>query len=231
MSTVTDTAHRADHPHRPVPIRPHRTATRGVVAPAPEQRAPIWDRPVPVPRPGAIDARPPLLWLLGAHGGAGTTSLERLLAPAADCHRRWPAPIGEESPYVLLVARETAIGLAAADALLRQHHAGLAGDSLVVGLVTVAARPGRLAAEIRRDRDLYSGLVEHLWRVDWHEAWMLTTHAELPVWNPGDADPDKNSRGDELATAPTDVRHIGRDLVEVITTLHNTRHRSKGERS
>ncbi|MBF6302456.1 hypothetical protein IU459_33685 [Nocardia amamiensis] len=183
-------------------------------------------------RPNVVpEGRPPLLWLLGAHGGAGTTSLERLLAPAADCHRRWPAPIGRESPYVLVVARATVSGLAAADALLRQHHAGLAGEGSVVGLVTVAARPGRLPAQIRRDRDLYSGLVEHVWHLDWHEEWTLAGHDALPVWTPGDQPPDSKHRVDALTTPPADVRELGREVIDAITSLHHTATTQTGEGS
>ncbi|MBO0878809.1 MAG: hypothetical protein J2P17_00130 [Mycobacterium sp.] len=164
--------------------------------------------------------RRPLLWLLGAHGGAGVTTLARLLAPAADCHRRWPGPATGQSPYVVLVARETTTGLASADALLRQHHAGLAGDCAVIGLVTVAARPGRVPASIRRDRKLYGELVSHLWRIDWHEAWTTTTHDALPVWNCTDAPPAHTSR-DDLTTVPADVAALGRELITVIGTAED----------
>ncbi|WP_280421391.1 DUF6668 family protein [Nocardia carnea] len=206
------------HSREPLPKR----SARAVVAPPLHLRAPVWDRPVPV----ADGQRPPLVWLLGAHGGAGTTSLERLLAPAADCYRRWPAPIRPESPYVLVVARETAIGLAAADALLRQHHAGLAGVVSVIGLVTVAARPGRIPAPIRRDRELYGGLVEHMWRVGWHEAWTTTSHRELPVWTPGDEIPAKGR--DDLASPPPDITRLGQEVLEAIDTLHHRRSERNG---
>lgn len=230
MSTMTSTA----HPSEPATATPRprarkREPTRAVLAPPADQRAPIWDSPVPLVHNATGGPRPPLLWLLGAHGGAGVTTLARLLAPAADCGRRWPAPVAAESPYVLVVARETAIGLAAADALLRQHHAGLAGDSEVVGLVTVAARPGRMPTGIRRDRDLYSGLVTHLWRVQWHEEWMLARHTDLPVWHPGDAAPDKQRRSSELDTAPTDIADFGRELVALITALHHHRYSTEGD--
>ncbi|WP_433206619.1 hypothetical protein ACQP1G_20395 [Nocardia sp. CA-107356] len=228
MTTMTRTTQRLETATGADTHRSRKPTPRAVVAPPPRQRAPVWDRPVLLRRTAISDGRPPLMWLLGAHGGAGTSSLERALAPAADCARRWPAPIGAESPYVVVVARETAVGLAAADALLRQHHAGLAGDSIVVGLVTVAARPGRMPSQIRRDRDLYSGLVEHMWHVGWHEAWMLTTHTDLPVWTPGDA-PNTKTRGDELAAAPRDVHNLGQDLVAVITALHNTHSTTIGE--
>ncbi|WP_231390425.1 DUF6668 family protein [Nocardia sp. CNY236] len=208
-------------------VRPR--SARTVVAPPPAQRAAVWDRPVPVPHNAIPGGAPPLVWLLGAHGGAGATTLQRLLAPAAECHRRWPAPAERESPYVVVVARAAVVGLSAADALLRQHHAGLAGDSTVVGLVTVAARPGRLPAQIRRDRALYSGLVEHVWHVDWHEAWMLSGHDALPVWSPGEHSPGASHHRDELASPPADIRSMGRELVDAITTLHYSH--TSGERS
>ncbi|MGY2116572.1 DUF6668 family protein [Nocardia gipuzkoensis] len=219
----------ADRSRPAVERRARARSARAVVAPPPAQQAPVWDRPVPLRRNAIPGGRPPLVWLMGAHGGAGVTSLERLLAPAADCHRRWPAPIGRESPYVLVVARATVVGLAAADALLRQHHAGLAADSVVVGLVTVAARPGRLPAAIRRDRDLYSGLVEHVWHVDWHEAWTLAAHDALPVWTPGQPAPDSKQRDDELAAPPADVRALGAAVTEAITTVHHTTITDTGE--
>ncbi|MEU2042655.1 hypothetical protein [Nocardia niwae] len=218
----------ADRSRAPLSRARAKTSARAVVAPPPAQRAPVWDRPIPVRRNAIPGDRPPLVWLMGAHGGAGATSLERLLAPAADCYRRWPAPIGGESPYVLVVARATVVGLAAADALLRQHHAGLAGNSIVVGLVTVAARPGRLPAAVRRDRDLYSGLVDHLWHVDWHEEWTLTAHDALPVWNPEQPTP-KGKHRHQQSMPPTDVRDLGVAVTEVITTLHHTTITDLGE--
>ncbi len=194
---------------------------RAVIAPPPDQRAPLWDGPVPV-HPGTMpDERPPLVWLLAAHGGAGTTTLERILGPAADCYRRWPVPAPGQTPYVLVVARETASGLAAADAVLRQHHAGLAGDSTVVGMVTVAARPGRVPAPIRRDRDLYSGLVARIWRIDWHENWTLTAPAALPIWCPDPSGVDGLVGPDAASTVPPDVRVLGEELIAAVAALHD----------
>ncbi|WP_245722057.1 hypothetical protein [Nocardia crassostreae] len=118
----------------------------GVVPPPESRRAPIWDRPVPG------GGRAPLVWLLGVHGGAGASTLAHVLAPAADAYRRWPGGFERESPFVVLIARETIAGLTRAHDLLRQHHAGLAGPCEVLGLVTVAARPGRNPALPRRCR-------------------------------------------------------------------------------
>ncbi|WP_228809377.1 hypothetical protein [Nocardia farcinica] len=122
---------------------------------------------------------------------------------------------------MLVVARETVSGLAAADAVLRQHHAGLAGDSTVVGMVTVAARPGRVPAPIRRDRDLYSGLVARTWRIDWHESWTLTAPAALPIWCPDPSGADALADADPANTVPPDVRVLGEELIAAVAALHD----------
>ncbi|WP_420873784.1 hypothetical protein [Nocardia huaxiensis] len=183
----------------------------GVVPPPEARRAPIWDRPVP----GA--GRAPLVWLLGVHGGAGVTTLSHVLAPAADSHRRWPGVFDRESPFVVLVARETISGLTRAHDLLRQHHAGLAGPCEVLGLVTVAARPGRIPAEIRRYRDVVGSLAGQVWQLPWHEEWTLVEPDQLPVWSPGDAPPAKGKRKvDALHEITPEVRELGAGLLAAV---------------
>lgn len=223
--SLASTTDRDIGPRRSLTTR--RTRTRAVVAPPPHHRAPVWDRPVPA-QPDD-EGRTPLVWLLGAHGGAGVTTLAHLLGPAADCYRRWPAVLDGESPYVVIVARETVIGLGAADALLRQHHAGLAGDSNLIGLITVAARPGRIPAPIRRDRDLYAELADHDWHVAWHEAFTLAPHAALPQWIPAeDSVIGKRTARDDLAIVPADVCELGRDVVAAITEIEQGRQSMDG---
>ncbi|KZM74519.1 hypothetical protein [Nocardia terpenica] len=183
----------------------------GVVAPAESRRAPIWDRPVP----GA--GRAPLVWLLGVHGGAGASTLAHVLAPAADSHRRWPGVFERESPFVVLVARETIAGLTRAHDLLRQYHAGLAGRSRVLGLITVAARPGRIPVEIRRYRDVVGSLAGQVWQVPWYEEWTLVEPDQLPVWSPGDPPPQQKKRKlDPLREIPHDVDELGSGIVAMI---------------
>ncbi|MFE7719822.1 hypothetical protein [Nocardia rhizosphaerihabitans] len=182
----------------------------GVVAPPESLRAPIWERPVP----GV--GRAPLVWLLGVHGGSGATTLAHVLAPAADARGRWPGVFERESPYVVLVARETISGLTRAHDLLRQHHAGLAGPSLVLGLITVAARPGRVPPEIRRYRDVVGSLAGHVWQVPWIEEWTLVESEALPVWSPGDDVAPRKRRVDPLDEVPTEIGELGTDLVAAI---------------
>ncbi|MVU77812.1 hypothetical protein GPX89_11220 [Nocardia sp. ET3-3] len=183
----------------------------GVVPPPESRRAPIWDRPVPG------GGRAPLVWLLGVHGGAGTTTLAHVLAPAADSYRRWPGVFDRESPFVVLVARETIPGLTRAHDLLRQHHAGLAGPSEVLGLITVAARPGRIPAEIRRYRDVVGSLAGQVWQLPWHEEWTLVEAEKLPVWSPGDPVPQQRKRkSDPLEEITTEVRELGSSILAAV---------------
>ncbi|WP_433760767.1 hypothetical protein [Nocardia sp. CA-135398] len=190
--------------------RQSEAAQAGVVAPPESRRAPIWDRPVP----GV--GRAPLWWLLGVHGGAGASSLARVLAPAADSGRRWPGVFDHESPFVVLVARETIAGLTRAHDLLRQHHSGFAGSSEVLGLITVAARPGRMPAEIRRYRDVVGSLAGQVWQVPWYEEWTLVEPESLPIWTPGDEIPQKKKRIDPLEEVPLEIRELGADIVAVV---------------
>ncbi|WP_425464623.1 hypothetical protein [Nocardia yunnanensis] len=183
----------------------------GVVPPPESRRAPIWDRPVPG------GGRAPLVWLLGVHGGAGATTLAHVLAPAADSYRRWPGGFERESPFVVLVARETIAGLTRAHDLLRQHHAGLAGSSEVLGLITVAARPGRIPAEIRRYRDVVGSLAGQVWQLPWHEEWTLVEADQLPTWSPGDPIPPQRKRKpDPLEEITADVRELGAGIVAAV---------------
>ncbi|MFD0361152.1 DUF6668 family protein [Nocardia sp. GCM10030253] len=185
-------------------------AQAGVVAPPESRRALIWDRPVP-----GI-GRAPLVWLLGVHGGAGASTLAHVLAPAADSGRRWPGVFDRESPFVVLVARETIAGLTRAHDLLRQHHSGFAGAAEVLGLITVAARPGRLPAEIRRYREVVGSLAGQVWQVPWYEEWTLVEPEKLPVWAPGDALPQKKRKIDPLEEVPLEVRDLGTDIVAAV---------------
>ncbi|TCJ95078.1 hypothetical protein [Nocardia alba] len=187
-------------------------APAGVVAPPESLRAKIWERPVP----GV--GRAPLVWLLGVHGGAGATTLAHVLAPAADARGRWPGVFDRESPFVVLVARETISGLTRAHDLLRQHHAGLAGPALVLGLITVAARPGRMAPEIRRYREVVGSLAGHVWQVPWFEEWTLVESDVLPVWSPGDEAAVKKRRPDPLDEVPVEIGELGTDVVAAIRT-------------
>ncbi len=127
----------------------------------------------PVPDTTPTDARPtvfPAYWL-GAHGGAGTTSLA---AATSAIELRQPFPeldAGTKLP-VLVACRSNHNGLAAA-----QHTARLwsqpASALTLVGLVVVADAPGRQPKPLRELRFLAGGAYRQVWDVEWFEPWRL----------------------------------------------------------
>jgi hypothetical protein len=195
----------APPPAAPAPVAPvpstsvsstSATAVRRVDAPA------LW-----LPAAGLVTAPPASRFraqstlpvdgvaLLGAHGGAGVTSLLRagLDQVAVDADRRWP-PAGP----VLLVARTSTSGLEWARDLARQHASGSAGDVELLGLVLLPDAPGRLPARTAGLRDLVSGAFARTWQLPWLEEWRLAAATE-----PLPAHPDVQHLAAELArTAP-----------------------------
>ncbi|MEV0766524.1 hypothetical protein [Nocardia sp. NPDC050435] len=179
------------------------------VAPDPARRAPIWHIPVPHER-----TPPPLVWLLGAHGGAGVSTLAQLMAPAADCHRRWPAVLEGESPYVVVVARETVDGLARAHDLLRQWHCGQAGHRAhLLGLVTCAHQPKTAPKPITRYLEVIETLAPARWRIGWQADWPITQLEDLPTWTPDHVAP---SKGPDPMGA---VRELGDALIAAVRAI------------
>ena len=78
----------------------------GVVAPGPQDR---------LPRRLLGDDEQAAVWWLGAHGGAGESTLEELFSGSRAADHSWPlAAAGEPPARVVLVARTHAHGLRAA---------------------------------------------------------------------------------------------------------------------
>jgi len=129
--------------------------------------------------------------LLGAHGGAGVSSLLRagLDLVAVDADRCWP-----QAGLVVLVARTSTSGLEWARDLARQHASGLAGDVELLGLVLVADAPGRTPARTTGLRDLVCGAFARAWHLPWIEQWRLAATTE-----PLPAHPDVQRLAAELA--------------------------------
>ncbi len=184
--TVTGTA------TAPAPDRVPRLATQLSLTPTSADR--LGRKAAPAlssPAPGLVSAPPAgrtldsfahpagTLALLGAHGGAGVTSLLRagLDQVAVDADRCWP-----RAGLVLLVARTSTSGLEWARDLARQHASGRAGDVELLGLVLVPDAPGRLPARVSGLRDLVSGAFGRTWHLPWLEPWRLAATSDpLPA--------------------------------------------------
>ena len=143
-------------------------ANRQLAPSAPQPGVPTPERRLPLRR----FLRGPRLWIVGAHGGSGETTLASLheaWLPACHC---WPqGPAGTSG--CILTARTSADGLLAAQSTLAQWAASGAGSARLLGLVLIADAPGKLPRPLRELADVVSGGAPRLWMMPWVEAWRL----------------------------------------------------------
>jgi hypothetical protein len=162
---------------------------------------------------------PPLFAVLGAHGGAGTSTLARWWAPAADTGLAWPASPAT-TQQVIVAARLCMPGLTAAADRLREWHAGLAPDGVqVIGLVLTAARPGRVPVVVRRYRSVVAELVERVYQIAWHDELLSCELTDLARYVPFDPPPSRRSRLTDAV--PADVHDAGTRIVTYLAETRN----------
>ncbi|WP_280202781.1 MULTISPECIES: hypothetical protein [Nocardia] len=180
---------------------------------APARRAPVRGAPL------AVTGRyPPLFAVMGAHGGAGASTLARWWAPAADTGRAWPASPAT-TRYVLVAARLCMPGLTAAADRLREWHAGLAPDGVtVIGLVLTATRPGRVPSVVRGYRGVVADLVEYVYDIGWHDELLGCELDELAEFQPADPPPPRRTRLREAV--PADVYDTGTRILNHLAVTH-----------
>lgn len=159
------------------------------------------------------DQPAPAVWLVGAHGGAGVSTLSHIWAPMGDAGQAWPA--GVENPYCVLVCRSTKVGLERAHQAALQARAGHAGDIMLLGIAIVADRPGKIPKALNRK----IGVIEQhfrIWRIPYLEAIRVADIGELAVWEPGYEMPDRKKRSRRKTPPVTDV-----PAAEVIAVAEN----------
>ncbi|MGW5315534.1 DUF6668 family protein [Nocardia thailandica] len=175
----------------------------------PHHAASIRVEPLPTTR-----AHPPAVAIVGAHGGAATSTLARWWAPAADCGQSWPAS-AQTTQRVVVAARLCLPGLIACADRLREWHAGAAPEGVqVVGVVLSAARPGRVPAPVRRYRAVVEDLADHVWQIGWHDELVERELSELAEFSPFDPTPQRRTRLTEAV--PLDVHHVGSELIDAL---------------
>ncbi len=118
-------------------------------------------------------------WCVGAHGGAGCSTIAGLMSPVGDGGVAWPiAPAGEQA-RVLLVARESYTGLSAARRALTEWVGGRVPVALE-GLLLISAQPGGTPKELRELSELVRSQANSaVWRLGWQREW-LTGEATMP---------------------------------------------------
>ncbi|MEU6190821.1 hypothetical protein [Nocardia sp. NPDC047038] len=184
-----------------------------VAVPDPQHRAPVREQPLAI-----TGAHPPLFAVLGAHGGAGASTLARWWAPAADTGAAWPA-CPHTTQRVLVAARLCTPGLTAAADRLREWHAGLAPTGVeVIGLVLTPIRPGKVPAVVRRYRALVTDLVTDVYDIGWHDQLLEIELGELAEFTPFDLPPSR--RAGLRHAVPADVHRAGTQIITRLSATH-----------
>lgn len=137
------------------------------------------DRPLPyvtAPEEGLRSfrtTRPAWVWFVGAHGGAGESTLAGLLPNAGAADHRWPVHADDTVADVVLIARTSVAGLCAARTALTQWAAGTTPPVRLLGLLLMPDAPGRLPKPLRDLAEVVAGGVRdrQVWHLPWVEAW------------------------------------------------------------
>ncbi|AEF43100.1 hypothetical protein [Hoyosella subflava] len=171
----------------------------------------VWDGSIPAPQPG------PAVWLLGATGGAGVSTLAAFFEFAEDCQHQWPsgADPHSESPFVVVVARETIASLKAAHALLMQHQSeNLACRPL--GVITVSASRED-TKPVRQYREVVRAAAPAHWAIGHHPGLISAGPDSLPSWRAKDGIPPGSHQfpGDVLAAGAGIITAIQQQLPQM----------------
>lgn len=114
------------------------------------------------------------LWVVGAHGGSGESTLAALDDGWQASEHAWPELANRAPAWCVVVARTHVPGLLAARTALTQWAASGAGMSVRLhGLVLVADAPGKLPQPIRDLAQVVGGGAPRVFDVPWVEAWRL----------------------------------------------------------
>lgn len=133
-----------------------------------------------VPAPDKVDQLPTRLvresgglWIVGAHGGAGESTIAALVDAWRPAGQAWPTLESAEAVSAVVVARTNVRGLTAAKAAAKQWASGLVPEVKLLGLVLVADAPGRLPRPLRDLSRVVSGGYPRAWQLPWVESWRL----------------------------------------------------------
>jgi hypothetical protein len=117
------------------------------------------------------------LLVVGAHGGAGESTLAALDPGWGAAGHAWPETTG--TVPVIVACRTHAYGLNAARFAAQQWASGAVPSVHLLGLVAIDDAPGRLPKPLRDLLKLAAGGYPRLWRIPWSEAWRAGTDDPL----------------------------------------------------
>jgi hypothetical protein len=126
------------------------------------------------------DPRRTVTAIAGTHGGAGTTTIARLVN-ALDAGTSWPGPAENNLPVqVILAARTNAAGLMAASRALAGYCAAShENGACLAGFILTADAPGRLPKDLNRRISILAS-VTMVFRMPWVNEWRLCEVTPVP---------------------------------------------------
>lgn len=189
-SSKTPPAQPVRNPFRSAPIVvPGPDPIDDVVVPA-EVRGPVLPPGAPAPAGGGVlriqgEVGPSTVSVVALHGGAGSSTLTRVLAKVANSNpggltmSETPAPgvIPRVGP-VVLVARTSGIGLDRAHGAAREWGSGALPGLALLGLVFVADGP-KPVAELAPGMKRVARMYPRTWFMPWVPAWHLVPTPSL----------------------------------------------------
>lgn len=160
-----------DHPEEEAPQPEEPSAAPATGPTSPQVGVPPPDHLLPV---HTVPQGPPL-WIVGAHGGAGETTIAGLDPRWEAAEHSWPSLPGGAPAVCVLVARTNVSGLMAAQRALTQWASSTAGPSAqCVGLLLLADCPEKKTPAPIKDLITHvAGGAPRLWRIGWVEQWRL----------------------------------------------------------
>ncbi|MHA2788308.1 DUF6668 family protein [Corynebacterium sp. S7] len=172
----------------------------------------------------------PVAWAVGAHGGAGATTLARTLAPVGDAGAAWPTK--DEYPLCVVVCRSTRMGLDAAQSAVLQAKSGHAGECEVLGVVIVADAPGRTPKSLVRRETVLEELT-HVWHVSYLPGIRENDVSDLAVWVPRSDSEDEGQRRSRKKNLPVTeevpqtIAQLGANIFEAAYAAHSLKDKDK----
>ena len=110
------------------------------------------------------------VWV-GAHGGAGVTSLASVTGLGLETSQRWPAPELGWPVRVVVVCRSNAAGYTAAARMIQEWASGSVPGIELLALVVVADAPTKPTRALKARLHELSGTVPVVLTVPWIAAW------------------------------------------------------------
>ncbi len=160
----------------------------------------------------------PAFWLVAAHGGAGTSTLSQMWAPAGDAGNLFPAL--DASPLVVIVCRPSKTGLEAAHRAVLQVLADQAGQCQLLGVVCVADSAGKLPKPLAQKLRVIEDITK-VWNVPYMQALRIADIEDLAVWNPDDPPTEKSKKKQSVTTAvPPIIATVGREIFTAAVAKH-----------